>query len=303
MMDTRRLEAFVKVYESRSFSKAGKELFLSQPTISSHVALLEDDLGVLLFDRVGRNVLPTQAGEILYDRAQGVFRGMEMARAEIDLLRHAVSGPLIIGGSTIPADYILPKILGGFMRNYPDVNVDLRVGDTGAVIDMVGRGDVMLGLVGSSAEHNELSFEPVVSDDLVVIGAPGLVANVQNWQGEDMVKKTSWVMREPGSGTRKALASSLRKIGLGVTDMRVSIQVQNTQAMLGCVVAGLGLSVTSRMVATPYIQRGDLALLAIPDLVMARDFYLVHHCKREKFPATQRFQEYLRETIPEYSAL
>ena len=296
-MDIRRLEAFSKVFETRSFSKAGKKLFLSQPTISSHVSLLESELGVLLFDRVGRKVLPTQAAEIMYARAQKVFHLLAMAKAEIDLLRHAVSGPIILGGSTIPADYILPPLLASFMQRYPEVRLDLRVGDTGSVIDMVGSGEVMLGMVGSSSDHPELAFEPVLVDDLILVGAPGCLQGMDASGETRVLEHLPWVMRESGSGTRRALESGLRRCHLDTSNLTIAIQVQNTQAVMGCVLAGLGVSVTSRMVAEPYLKRGELEVIAIDALQMTREFYLVHHKKRELFPATKKLAAFLSSTL------
>ena len=297
-MDIRRLEAFSKVFETRSFSQAAKELFLSQPTISSHVALLEEELGVLLFDRVGRSVLPTQAAEILYGRSQSIFHLLHMARAEIDLLRHAISGPIILGGSTIPADYILPPLLGTFLRSYPDVRIDLRVGDTKTVIDMVRRGDAMLAMVGSGSDCGDLMFEPVLKDELVLVGTHEYVQRIEP-DVDDLtaVTKLPWVMREPGSGTRQALETALRTRNVDIFDLQVGIQVQNTQAMLGCVLAGLGIAVTSRMVVEPYVQRGELHALTLPALSMSRSFYLVHHTKRELFPATRTLRSFLASAL------
>jgi DNA-binding transcriptional LysR family regulator len=292
-MDIRRLEAFAQVYETRSFSKAGKNLFLSQPTISSHVALLEDELGILLFDRVGRNVLPTQAAEILYGRTKSIFHVLNMARAEIDLLRQTMSGPIILGGSTIPADYILPPLLATFMRTYPDVHIDLRVGDTGGVIDMVRQGEVMLGMVGSAGECNDLAFIPLLEDDLVLIGTEDLIKTLSEKDVRETLCRVPWVMREPGSGTRRALESALKSVDLVVDDLHMGIQVQNTQAMIGCVLAGMGVSVTSRMVVEPYVKRGEMHIASIPGFTMSRTFYLVYNQKRELFPATRALRDFL----------
>ncbi|MGX9366200.1 selenium metabolism-associated LysR family transcriptional regulator [Desulfoplanes sp. PS50] len=297
-MDIRRLEAFSKVFESRSFSRAAKELYLSQPTISSHVALLEEELGVLLFDRVGRSVLPTQAAEILYGRSQSIFHLLHLAHAEIDLLRHTVSGPIILGGSTIPADYVLPPLLSTFLRLYPDVRIDLRVGDTESVVEMVRRGDVMMAMVGSAADIRDLVFVPVLVDDPVLIGTHEQLQGITGSEKDlSFLSKLTWVMREPGSGTRQALESALKARGLAIHDLNVAIQVQNTQAMLGCVLAGLGVSVTSRMIVEPYVQRKEIQALALPSLAMSRSFYLVHHQKRELFPATRELQTFLTKTL------
>ncbi|PIE69345.1 MAG: LysR family transcriptional regulator [Deltaproteobacteria bacterium] len=306
-MDMRRLEAFAKVFETRSFSRAAKELFVSQPTISSHVALLEKELKVPLFDRVGRSVLPTQAGEILYERTQSIFHLVTLAHADMELLRHAVAGPLILGGSSIPAHYLLPRILGRFLRSYPDVQLDLRGGDTKEVVDMVRRGEAMIAMVGSDVGRGELVFEPVLEDDLVLVGNQDLIqqyspASCKVGGGVERLTRFPWVMREPGSGTRQALAEALTQQGIGISDLQVSIQVQTTQAMLGCVLAGLGVAVTSRMVVEPYVQRGELAALALPELAMSRSFYLIHHPQRELFPVAKTLRRFLIKAFQRVSS-
>ena len=121
-MDFRRLEAFSKVYELKSFSKAGTELFLSQPTISAHVSALEKDLGVQLFDRLGRVIMPTPAGEVLYRYAIDAFSCLEKARVEIELLQDRVAGELFVGCSTIPGHFLLPHLIARFSMQYP-VNI------------------------------------------------------------------------------------------------------------------------------------------------------------------------------------
>ncbi len=301
-MDIRRLEAFAKVFEARSFSGAAKELFLSQPTISSHVALLEEELGVLLFDRIGRRVLPTQAAEILYGRSQSIFHLLHMARGEIDLLRHAVSGPVILGASTIPADYILPSLLATFLHSYPEVRLELCGGDTNEVVDMVRQGDVMLAMVGSGSDRSDdLVFEQVLEDELVLVGGKEyLGAMPSSCKPEEELRLLStlpWVMREGGSGTRRAFASALKERNRDIDELIVRIQVQNTQAMLGCLLAGIGVAVTSSMVAEPYVQRGELCARSLASLSMKRSFYLVHHAKRELFPATKALQAFLTKAL------
>jgi DNA-binding transcriptional LysR family regulator len=258
-MDIRRLEAFSKVFESRSFSRAAKELYLSQPSI---------------------------------------FHLLHLAHAEIDLLRHTVSGPIILGGSTIPADYVLPPLLATFLRLYPDVRIDLRVGDTESVVEMVRRGDVMMAMVGSAADIRDLVFVPVLVDDPVLIGTHDQLQGITGSEKDlSFLSRLTWVMREPGSGTRQALESALKARGLAIQDLNVAIQVQNTQAMLGCVLAGLGVSVTSRMIVEPYVHRKEIQALALPSLAMSRSFYLVHHQKRELFPATRELQTFLTKTL------
>ena len=159
-MDIRRLQAFSKVYELRSFSRAGEELMLSQPTISAHVLALEEELGAQLFDRLGRSVLPTQAGEVLFRYAQSVFTELEHARSDILALSRRVAGELVIGGSTIPAHYILPRLLARYLATYPEVHLELQSGDTQEVTAMVLEGLIHIGVVGRGHEPSGSDLSP-----------------------------------------------------------------------------------------------------------------------------------------------
>lgn len=294
IMDIRRLEAFSKVYECRSFSRAGQELFLSQPTISAHVSALEEELGVKLFDRMGRVVLPTQAAEILYRQAQRVFETLEQARAEILLVQDRVAGDLAIGGSTIPAHYILPEVLAGFASVHPDVSLQLHVADTRDVITSISRGDFLLGVVGAESVASDVRFERLLRDELVVIGSPHQFKAGSQLSLGDVLEKR-WVMREQGSGTRRVLDDALSRCGVDIRTLPQAVSVESTQAVLQCVRAGLGISVTSRFAARDLLERGELVQLPVSELVMERHFYLAYNERRHLFPAAQYFMEYLRE--------
>ena len=134
-MELRYLEIFCKVVELKSFSKAADELFLTQPTISNHIKALEDEVGIQLLDRLGRNVLPTKAGEVLYKYAREIVRLKSNAIQELNEFMGNVKGSLIIGGSTIPGEYILPEYIARFKKGYPNIAVTLRLGDTQDIIN------------------------------------------------------------------------------------------------------------------------------------------------------------------------
>ncbi|WP_300158076.1 selenium metabolism-associated LysR family transcriptional regulator [Solidesulfovibrio sp.] len=289
-MDIRRLQAFAKVYDLRSFSKAGEELMLSQPTISAHVMALEEELDTQLFDRLGRTVLPTQAGNVLYRYCATIFSQLDHAKADILALSKRVSGELIIGGSTIPAQYIIPKVVARFLAKYPDVRIEVRGGDTSEIIHQVAEGAVHVGIVGAPASQPELVSRPILEDELVLI-APPAIARSYLVENDVKVRLSAlpWVMREPGSGTRLALEEALTRADIDVRSLRVVLQVHSSVAILECVEAGLGVAVISRMAAANYLDRGTIAILPADGLVMRREFYVVHHGRRYMFPAQRLF--------------
>ncbi len=293
-MDFRKLEAFCKVYELKSFSKAGLELQLSQPTISAHVANLEEELGVPLFDRLGRTVLPTQAGEVLYRGAKQVFQQVGRINSEIGLLRDMVVGDLLLGGSTIPANYILPDLLKSFLALYPSLRVHMTTGDTDAIIRQVGQGRLELGIVGYQPEQQGIAAYPLRRDELVLVVTPGLLNGKPAPTSLAQLKNMPWIMRERGSGTRRALEGVLKSSGISIGELKVALWVESTEAALQCARAGLGVSVVSRLAAEPMLDRGDLVIVNALPQVLERSFYLILRQGRELLPAANLFIEHVR---------
>lgn len=295
-MDIRKLEAFAKVFEHRSFSKAGKALYLSQPTISAHVASLEEELGASLFDRIGRLVVPTKAGEVLYDHARKIFDISDQAISEIHCLQDRVTGRLELGGSTIPANYILPSYLARFWGKYPEVTVELQIGDSEEIVAQVQENRLMLGVVGGTFGGADLEYIPLMKDALVLVMTPELRARYADDSPELLVRKLPWVMREEGSGTRAAMETALAHLGLSAQELRMSILVRNAGAMARCLEAGMGAGITSAVTVREALRAGRLTAVRWPSLRMERSFYAVFHKKRSLFPAVAKLIEFLKTT-------
>ena len=293
-MDIRKIEAFSKVFEHCSFSKAGKALYLSQPTISAHVAALEQELEVQLFDRIGRTVVPTKAGEVLYQHAQKIFEASELAITELRKLQDRITGKLDLGGSTIPANYIMPEILAKFWQKYPEVVMDLRIGDSEDIVNQIRDNSLMLGVVGAVFEGQDLHYEPIVRDSLVLVMTPGLYAKYRHLDVEELLRSLPWVLREEGSGTRLAMAASLAKFGVDIHSLQTVILVRNAGAMARCLSAGMGAAITSAITVNAELESGSLISVALPNLQMDRSFYVVFNRKRSLFPAALKLIDFLK---------
>lgn len=291
-MDVRRLEAFCKVYELGSFSKAGQQLFLSQPTISAHVSLLEQELGAPLFDRLGRAVLPTPAGKALYGHARRVFDALREARAEIELLREQITGELVVGGSTIPATYLLPPLLARFQARHVGVQFRLATGDSEAILERILSGELAVGVVGAREDEPDLAFEPLLRDELVIVTSPEMARRLA---GQDDPVRWPWVTREPGSGTRRALETGLRQAGRDWRELRVIADVESNEAAMQCARSGLGVTVSSRLAAGSLLRSGELVEIKAEALTMERAFYVAHGVRRHVFPVYRAFIDFLRQ--------
>jgi len=166
--DLRQLEIFCKVVELQSFSKAAHAVFLSQASVSERIANLEGSVGTRILDRLGRNIVPTRAGEVLYKNAVLLLEMKRTACLEMEAFLGLKQGEIQLGGSTIPGEYILPKIIGRFHQKYPLISVILSVSDTTEIRSRVLEGALELGVVGSKVPHKALIHHELWKDELVL---------------------------------------------------------------------------------------------------------------------------------------
>ncbi len=295
-MDIRKLEAFCKVYEFQNFSKAGEMMFLSQPTISSHVANLEAELGVKLFDRLGRKVMPTQAGEVLYRSAVLIFENLDQAKASIEMLRNKVVGDLQVGCSTIPSHNIMPTLLADFLKRYPQVSFTIHTSDSSEVIKKVAAGDWPVGIVGQKPDIEGLTAEMLFEDETVVVAASDApwLPKTDTPITMDQLVKMPWIMREKGSGTRSVLEEALANAGHSLRKLNIRCRVDGTCETLAHTLGGVGVSVTSRLASQRFIESGAMIRLNILELEGRRRFYLIYHSGRYMFPALKAFIDFTR---------
>ncbi|MGD8254193.1 MAG: selenium metabolism-associated LysR family transcriptional regulator [Syntrophobacterales bacterium] len=294
-MDLRKLEVFCKVYELKSFSRAGKACLLSQPTVSEHIRYLETHLDVRLFDRLGREVVPTRAGEILYKYARRMLILKREAGQTLERYRGKMSGDLELGGSTIPGQYILPSLIGRFRENFPDIFIKLLIGDTMKITTMVLDGQLELGVVGAKIKSNKLQFKQLFDDELVLAVSPN-----HRWAKRSAIRleelpEAPFIMREQGSGTRMTMLEIFEQAGLDSQEFKVVAEMGSTDAIRQAIKAKVGVSILSRRAIADELQFEQLCHVPVKGLSLARHFYLVTHNKRSRSPVGQAFVDYLIE--------
>lgn len=299
-MDIRRLEVFVKLMETRSFSQTGQELNLTQPTVSGHVKTLEQQVGIRLFDRHRRQVKPTSAALVLYDYAVKILELRDEAGFALDRHRGRISGNLTLGGSTIPGTYILPGVIGRFHKVYQATRLKLLLGGTRKIIDGVHQGDLEMGVVGAPVEKEDLVFEPLIEDELVLAVPSGEVWEDLASSEIDPLKLSRYpfVIREEGSGTRAVALRALEKKGIKLDDLNIVAELGGNEAVRQAILSGLGASILSRLAVQDDINSGLVRIAELKDLDLKRMFYLVTHKKQTRSPVCNAFIEFLRtETI------
>ena len=295
--DLRQLEIFKKVVELGSFSKAADAVFLAQASVSERIATLESQVGIKLLDRLGRQIVPTKAGELLYKHAVLLLEMKATAALEMQAFLGLKKGEIHIGGSTIPGEYILPKILGRFREKYPLVSVRVSISDTQNIEKKILEGQFELGIIGSkSAQKNIVQHE--LWEDELVLG----ISSKHPWAGRqtitlDELAGEPFIARQAGSGTLKTMEGCLRNAGvLDADSFNIVARLGSSTAVKEAIKAGLGVSLLSARAMDTEMKTGVLKALKVKDLPMSRSFYLIRDKRRIVSPLCQAMLDFLQST-------
>lgn len=290
-LDLRLLEVFCCVYEQRSFHKAGEVLLLSQPTVSGHIKNLEQALDTKLFERLPRQIVPTQAAQILYRHGRTILNQREIALQEIKAFLDRVEGALTIAASTIPGEYLLPQLLVRFHDRFPGVEVEMKISDSQKVCSEIAAGSAELGFVGAQLDIVGLEFRYFASDELVLV-----VPNNREWKKVTQIsigelRQKSYLARERGSGTRLAFEKRIR---CSLDEFNVVATLSSTNAVKEALKSGLGVSVLSLLAVQSELAQGLLKIIEIEEVEgLRRDFFIAMNKKLTLSPIAQSFLEFI----------
>jgi DNA-binding transcriptional LysR family regulator len=269
-----------------------ERLDVSQPAVSKQVRELERALGVPLFDRVGRRVRLSQAGEVLADHARRLFALAHEAEQAMADVRAVGRGRLAIGASTTIGTYLLPGVLAEFWRRHPGVELLVEIENTEQVHRRLGRHELDVGLTEGFVGGNDLDAEVFLQDELVVIAARGHRLAGKPRVPLSELRQEPFILREPGSGTRAVQEQALARLKLPV---RVVMALGSTEAIKRVVAQGVGLAVVSRLAVREECTAGTVAVLAVAGLRIGRPLHLVRRKGRRDGPALRAFCGVLRE--------
>jgi DNA-binding transcriptional LysR family regulator len=300
-VDFRRLEVFCRVVELKSFSRAADAVFLSQPTVSEHIRALEESFGEKLLDRLGREVLPTPAGAILYDYARRIIALRNEARQTLEKFRGNLAGKLALGASTIPGAYLLPAAIEAFHLRYPSARINLRISGSTRIVQEVSEGIFELGLVGAPPSEASLERREMQGDELLLALWPEHPLTGRQSVSLEELASEPFILRESGSGTRQAMENALRTAGLDPGRLSLVAEMGSNEAVRECVKGRLGISFLSSLAMREEVERGALATVAVAGLEIRRPFYLIHRKNREFTPLAQAFLEHLDSGEPFFS--
>lgn len=278
-MDFKQLEAFVYVVKLKSFSKAAQRIYLTQPTISAHINSLEKELETKLLERGTKYVYPTKPGSILYQYAIKMLNLRDDACCAVKNYNKELKGNLTLCASTVPSQYILPKVISAFREEYPNVTFNIQRQDSEQVAESISKGLADIGFCGTDTHNPDCTFESFTSDHLVII-TPNSDRFQQMQSGgmkTDVLKNEAMVVREEGSGTRREMEHFLNKAGIDMGELKIVAQFNDPDSIKHSVSQGMGISVISKAVIEDYENFGLLLSFDLSGISMDRHLYIVTH--------------------------
>lgn len=285
----RELEVFVSVARLGTVTEAAQQLGMTQSAASQAVGNLEHALELSLFDRVGRRLVLSSAGQLLLGKAQAL---LEDAGHFADLSKHTATLALTISASSTIANYLLPSAIAKFLQQQPAARLQLLVGNTADVIDAVANFRADLGFIEGPCHHADLHVEPWRDDELVLFSAPGMFASPCPLA---LLRQQPWVLREAGSGTRDECERLLLP-HLGQFEQ--VLELGDSEAISRTVAAGYGVSCLSRHVIADALARGELQALTTELPTLRRPLYLIRHQARSISKAEALFLPMLTHPAP-----
>lgn len=296
-MEFRQLRSFIALVECESFTQAAQKTYVSQPTISTHLRLLEEELGTQLVIRDTKKIFLTDRGRKFFDFAKRVVRLEDQLKQswlkENDHIR--------LGASTIPSAYLLPRLLSAFLAEVPDARLSITQADSAAIIDDVRSGIYDLGMVGMRIDDEELRFIPVATDHMALLApntppfrALAAEGALSSERAREVLLENRLVVREEGSGSGASAAGCLEALGLSAEQLSVAATVNSQECINNMVMSDVGITIVSHYAAEEAHATKGLLVFELP-VDSTRFFYLVSRKRAEFTPQIEAFVAFLQE--------
>jgi DNA-binding transcriptional LysR family regulator len=285
----RQLKIFEAVARHLSFTRASKELHLTQPAVSMQVKQLEEEVGLPLFEQVGKKIFLTEAGEEMQRYAGSVMTTLAEASLVFDEMRGLERGRLRIAVAST-ANYFVPQLLASFCQRYPNVRVSLDVTNRKRLLDALSANDTDLVIMGKPPQHMDLVAESFMDNPLVVIAPPGHpLANERNIPLKRLQGET-FLVREKGSGTRSAMERFFTEHGVSLSS---TMEMSSSEAIKQGVEAGLGFGLLSLHTLEMELALKRLVILDVRELPILRKWYIMHRSGKRLSAVAQNFKDFV----------
>jgi LysR family transcriptional regulator, low CO2-responsive transcriptional regulator len=272
-IDSRQLRAFVSLARHSSFTVAAKELCLTQSAVSHSMRALEEDLGCRLFDRMGKKILLTLAGEQLLPHAEEILKRMEKARAGVTKLSQWGSSRLRVCASTTACQYILPDVIRDFQKTFPKVQLNIEPGDTTEAVDLLDQRSIDCAICLEPNREERFEFRPLFSDELLF-----LVGAEHPWARQGRVERNeipdqNYVLYNKGTYTFELIEKYFRDEHIALNTV---IELRSMEAIKELVKAGIGISILAPWVAEKEIAERSLSAFPLGKRKLKRQWGVLH---------------------------
>jgi DNA-binding transcriptional LysR family regulator len=293
-MENFRLRVFRAVARHLNFRMAAEELLLTQSAVTQQIKALESEMDVALFDRSGGRVSLTQAGAALLPFAEKLAELSEQAREAVAATTGGNVGRLALGASQTIGQYLLPRLIAGFLQENPKVQISVMGGNTQTILEALAEHRVQICLIEGPAMRRDVQVEPFMEDHMVCVVPAG-----HEWADEEVdvkeLQQALLVTRELGSGSRRIVEQALERAGLEVKKLRLAMTFDSTEGLLSAVEAGLGIAFVSRWAVRNQLALGTLKLTRVRGLNLARMFSLATSAGPEPAGIVRTFQRFVLE--------
>lgn len=294
-MEFKQLQSFAAVVEYESFTKAAEHLYISQPTISTHIRMLEEEFHSSLIIRTTKSLEVTPRGRELYEYARQVLTGRD------NLLRRFTKenqNILQIGTSTIPSAYILPEILPDYRKQYPEVQLHIHQTHSQGVLEGLRNDTFEVGMVGMKEQEESFVFLPFYQDTMVLITpASDFYFQLQGQKELPLPEllKLPFLLREQGSGSKKCVETYFNRLGIREEELHVTARLNDQETIKNLVAGGLGISIISEKAARGWVEEGKLLAFPLPEYRVTRNLYLAYRKEFVLKETAWSFIEFVRE--------
>jgi DNA-binding transcriptional LysR family regulator len=285
----RQLQVFEKVASHLSYSRAAEELYLSQPAVSMQIKQLEENIGLPLFEQMGKKIFLTEAGRELFHYSRNITQQLAEMKAVFDEMKGLGKGKLTLSVVNT-ANYFTPQLLAKFCQMHPNINVILQVANRDAVLKQLADNSTDLAIMGQPPEGLDISAEPFLDNPLVVIAPPDHpLARLKRVKLAHLSQE-AFLSREPGSGTRSAMERFFAEHRI---QPRVSMEMETNEAIKQAVQAGMGLGILSRHSIELELETRRLVILNVEHFPLMRHWFVAHRSNKRLSSAALAFKDFL----------
>ncbi len=268
-----RLQVFHTVAQRLNFTKAAKELFISQPAVTRHIHELEQHFKVKLFERNGTHIRLAPAGKRLLQHTEALFAVYRNLEFDMSTLTHGHSGKLILGGSMTTAPYVIPPILADFHSRYTDVQVNLITGNTQQIEQALEREEIDLGIVEGHSRNASIRYTEFMKDEIVLVSNPAHPLARRSFIRPEELLRIPLLLREPGSGTLEVLAHALKGIGIKLSQLQKEMQLNSTEIIKSYLLHAPVMAFLSIHAVGKELQNNECTVIDVKGLTIGRNFY------------------------------